>query len=61
MVLSSVLGVVLAIGLFIYLPALLFNLLTKPFPALNHQVWRAILRVCSRIALFLWGILPPFL
>lgn len=52
MVLSSVLGVALAIGLFIYLPALLFNLLTKPFPALDHRVWRAIFEGVLRIVLF---------
>ena len=53
MVLSSVLGVALAIALFFYLPSFLFNLLTKPFPALDHTVWRAVFEGILRILLFI--------
>ncbi|HJD23976.1 MAG TPA: DUF1385 domain-containing protein [Firmicutes bacterium] len=54
MVASAVLGVVLAVGLFIYLPSLLFNLLMK-IPAMgmfNNQIWRAVFEGVLRIALF---------
>ncbi len=54
MVVSSILGVVLAIGLFIYLPSLLFNLLMKiePLQGLNNQIWRAVFEGLLRIVLF---------
>ncbi len=54
MVVSAVLGVVLAVGLFIYLPSLLFNLLMK-IPAMgmfDNQIWRAVFEGVLRIALF---------
>ncbi|HIW74452.1 MAG TPA: DUF1385 domain-containing protein [Firmicutes bacterium] len=54
MVVSSVLGVLLAIGLFLYLPSLLFNLLMKieALQPLNNQIWRAVFEGVLRIVLF---------
>ena len=53
MVLSSVLGVALAIVLFMWLPAFLFNLLVGAVPALDHNVYRGISEGVFRIALFI--------
>ena len=53
MVLSSVLGVALAIVLFMWLPAFLFNLLVGAVPALDHNVYRGIFEGVFRIALFI--------
>ena len=52
MVLASVLGVVIAVGLFMTLPAFLFNLLRQVAPALNNQIWRAVIEGLMRLALF---------
>ena len=53
MTLSAVLGVALAVGLFLWLPSVLFNLLCIPFPALdNTTVWRAVFEGVLRIVLF---------
>lgn len=52
MVLASALGVVIAVGLFMTLPAFLFNLLRQAAPALNNQIWRAVIEGLMRLALF---------
>lgn len=51
-VISSVIGVAVAILLFISLPVFLFNLMIKAAPSLDHQVWRAIIEGLMRILLF---------
>lgn len=51
-VISLILGVAIAILLFISLPVFLFNLLIKAEPSLNNQVWRAVIEGLMRIILF---------
>lgn len=53
LILSVLLGTVLAVGLFITLPAFLFNLLKSAVPALDNNVWRAVIEGLMRIALFI--------
>lgn len=53
MTLSGVLGVALAVVLFMWLPAFLFNLLAGAVPAVNHNVYRGIFEGVFRIALFI--------
>ena len=57
MVLSAVLGVAIAIGLFMTLPVYLFNLLCKAVPVLNNQIWRAVIEGLMRIVIFVGYIL----
>jgi len=53
LILSVLLGTVLAVGLFITLPAFLFNLLKSAVPALDNNIWRAVIEGLMRIALFI--------
>lgn len=53
LVLSVLLGTVIAVGLFITLPAYLFNLLRKLAPALDNNIWRAVFEGLTRIVLFI--------
>ena len=53
MVLSTIVGVLLAVGLFLYLPALLFGLITKAVPSLENRLWRSIFEGLIRIVLFI--------
>ena len=53
LILSVLLGTVLAVGLFITLPAFLFNLLRKLIPALDNNIWRAVVEGLTRILLFI--------
>lgn len=57
MVLSAVLGVALSIGLFLYLPAFLFDLLKGAVPAVDNPVLRGIFEGLFRIVLFVGYIL----
>ena len=52
-VVSVVLAVILSIGLFIYLPSLLFDLLKGVFPAINNNVWRSVFEGVLRIIVFI--------
>ncbi len=52
MVVSVVLALFLSVGLFIYLPSLLFRLLATKIPALDSRVLRAVFEGCFRIILF---------
>lgn len=52
MVLSAVIGIALAVVLFIWAPAFLFGLLAGAVPALNHAVYRGIFEGVFRIVLF---------
>ena len=52
MVVSALLGVLLAVGLFIYLPTQIFSWLTVPFPAINTNVWRGIFEGALRLVIF---------
>lgn len=52
MVLSVIFAVVLSVGLFIYLPSLLFRLLAGAVPSLDNRVWRGIFEGCLRIIIF---------
>ncbi len=52
MVLSAVIGVGLAIVLFMWLPAFLFRLLSGAVPALDHAVFRGVFEGVFRIVLF---------
>lgn len=53
MVVSVILGVLLAVGLFIYLPSQLFKWLTIPFPSLDTNVWRGIFEGLLRLVIFI--------
>ncbi|MGI6263927.1 MAG: DUF1385 domain-containing protein [Acutalibacteraceae bacterium] len=53
MVLSTLLGVALAVFLFIFLPAWLYSLITKAFPAMENRVLRSVFEGVMRIALFI--------
>ncbi|MBE7024919.1 MAG: DUF1385 domain-containing protein [Ruminococcaceae bacterium] len=52
MVFSVVLAVFLSVGLFIYLPSLLFKLLANAVPSLDNRIWRGIFEGCLRIVIF---------
>lgn len=52
MVLSTVVGIVLAIVLFIFLPAFLYGLITKAVPSMENRLWRSIFEGLIRIVLF---------
>ena len=49
---GAVLGVALSVGLFIWLPAQLFQLLAKLVPSLDHRVIRAVFEGVFRLILF---------
>ena len=49
---GAVLGVALSVGLFIWLPAQLFQLLVKLIPSLDHRVIRAVFEGVFRLILF---------
>lgn len=53
MVLSAVIGIGLAVVLFMWLPAFLFRLLSGAVPALNHAILRGVFEGVFRIALFI--------
>lgn len=53
MILSTVVGILLAVGLFIWLPAFLFGLITKAVPSLENRLWRSIFEGLIRIVLFI--------
>ena len=53
MVFSVILGVLLAVGLFIYLPTQIFSWLTIPFPALENSIWRGIFEGVLRLLIFI--------
>jgi len=52
MVLSVVLAAFLSVGLFIYLPSLLFRFLAGAVPAIDTRVWRAVFEGGLRIVIF---------
>lgn len=52
MVLSTLVGVALAIGLFIFLPAFLYGLITKAAPSLENRLLRSVFEGLLRIVLF---------
>ena len=52
MSIGAVLGVALSIGLFIWLPAQLFQLMVKPFPQLDNRFLRAVFEGVLRLVLF---------
>ncbi len=52
MVLSAVLGVLISVVLFIWLPTFLFRLLSGAVPALDHAIIRGVFEGVLRIALF---------
>jgi uncharacterized protein YqhQ len=52
LVLSVLLGTVVAVGLFITLPAFLFNSLRQVVPVLDNNIWRAVVEGLIRILLF---------
>ncbi len=52
MVLSVVLAVFLSVGLFIYLPSLLFRFLAGAVPAIDNRIWRAVFEGGLRIIIF---------
>lgn len=52
LIVSLILGVAIAIGLFMTLPTFLFNRLCDIFPDLNNRVWRAVTEGIMRILLF---------
>ncbi len=49
---SVILAVFLSVGLFIYLPSLLYRLLADAVPALDTRVWRGIFEGVMRMAIF---------
>ena len=53
MVLSSILGVALAIGLFLWLPSFLYTLLKRAVPALDNSALRGVFEGLFRILLFI--------
>ena len=53
MTVSVILGVLLAVGLFIYLPTQLFSWLTILFPSLDTNVWRGIFEGVFRLVIFI--------
>jgi len=52
MVVSVVLAMFLAVGLFLYMPSFLYRLLSRAVPVLRGQVWRAVFEGLLRIILF---------
>ncbi len=52
MVFSVVFALFLSVGLFIYLPSLLFRLLASAVPAIDNRILRAVFEGCFRIILF---------
>lgn len=52
MVVSVVLALFLSVGLFLYLPSLLYKLLAGAVPALEGRIWRAVFEGCLRIIIF---------
>ncbi len=52
MVVSTVLAVLLSVGLFLYLPAFLFRLLADAVPVFDNSVFRAVFEGVFRIILF---------
>lgn len=52
MIVSAVLGIVLAVGLFIWLPIQLFSWLARVCPALDHRGWRGLFEGVLRIVIF---------
>lgn len=52
MVFSVVFALILSVGLFIYLPSLLFRLLADAVPAIDGRIWRGIFEGCLRIIIF---------
>ena len=53
MTISSLLGIALAIGLFIWLPTFLFNLLKGVVPVLNKGVWQSVFEGVLKIVIFI--------
>ena len=52
MVIASVLGVILSLGLFIFLPNLLFNFLADAFPAIDKRFYRSLFTGILKIIIF---------
>ena len=61
MVISSVLAVILSVGLFVYLPTLIFDLLKGVFPAINNNIWRSVFEGVLRIIVFICYLLLTLL
>lgn len=61
MVISVILALVLSVGLFIYLPTLLFDLVKNIIPAINNNIWRSIFEGVLRIVVFLCYLLLTLL
>ncbi len=57
MVVSSVIGIALAVVLFMWLPAFLFRLLSKTVPALDHAIFRGVFEGLFRVVLFVGYVL----
>lgn len=53
MIISTVLGLALAVGLFIFLPTQIIKWLTQPLPFLEHQIWRSVFEGIIRIIIFI--------
>lgn len=53
MTISSLVGVALAITLFVWLPTFLFNLLKGAVPSMNTRVWQSVFEGVLKIAIFI--------
>lgn len=60
-VVSVVLAVILSVGLFVYLPTLLFDLIKGVFPAINNNIWRSVFEGVLRIIVFICYLLLTLL
>jgi uncharacterized protein YqhQ len=50
---STILGIVLAVLLFLFLPQYVVSLLTKAFPVLEGTVWKYLILGCVKLVIFL--------